>query len=243
MEMVLPAPIPKRLNVGCGSDIRPGFLNVDFVPEHKPDLIADVTELPMLPSGYFDEILAQDVLEHFERSKTSVALAEWARLLSDIGTLRIRVPSMFHMIDLLAAAEPHGAEAAANIVQLIYGTQAYTGDYHLAGFTPSVLQNSITSAGLAIAGIGLHDEWLFDITAGRRAVAVAPEWPRSKVELSLACSENLRSEFVRLQVERDDLAAERDRLAGELASMVRSTSWRITAPLRAVRNSIRGRRR
>jgi hypothetical protein len=79
-------PLPTRLSLGCGWDIRPDFLNVDFVPAHNPDLVADVTNLPMLPSGYFDEIVAQDVLEHFERGKTSGALAEWSRLLSDTGT-------------------------------------------------------------------------------------------------------------------------------------------------------------
>jgi predicted SAM-dependent methyltransferase len=81
----LPDPLPRSLNVGCGFDMRSGFLNVDFAPNTTPDLSADVTHLPMLPDGHFDVIVAQDVLEHFERAKTSVALAEWARLLSPAG--------------------------------------------------------------------------------------------------------------------------------------------------------------
>ena len=82
MPKDLPDPLPKKLNVGCGFDIRPGFLNVDAAAFHDPDLVADVTDLRMLPDGYFEEIVAQDVLEHFERSKTSTALTEWSRLLS-----------------------------------------------------------------------------------------------------------------------------------------------------------------
>src|SRR3954449_9383032 len=59
----LPNPLPTRLNVGCGYDIRPGFLNVDNGDWHSPDLVADITDLVMLPSGHFEEIVAQDVLE------------------------------------------------------------------------------------------------------------------------------------------------------------------------------------
>jgi hypothetical protein len=70
----LPRPLPRKLNVGCGYDRREGYLNVDLHAVHKPDLVADVTHLPMLPSESFDEILAQDVLEHFERAKTAPAL-------------------------------------------------------------------------------------------------------------------------------------------------------------------------
>lgn len=42
------------------------------------------------------------------------------------------------------------------------------------------------------------------------------------------------------RVERDHLIEERDRLAGELAAFRRSTSWRLTAPLRYVVAKLRG---
>jgi hypothetical protein len=35
------ATLPTRLNLGCGSFKKPGFLNVDMVPEVEPDLILD----------------------------------------------------------------------------------------------------------------------------------------------------------------------------------------------------------
>ena len=65
------------MNVVCGFDYRKGYLNVDLHAVHKPDLVADVTRLPMLPPEAFDEILAQDVLEHFERAKSTPALCKW----------------------------------------------------------------------------------------------------------------------------------------------------------------------
>ncbi len=84
----LPNPLPTRLNVGCGYDIRPHFLNVDNGDWHSPDLVADITNLVMLPSGHFEEIVAQDVLEHIERGKQISTLREWGRLLSPDGVLR-----------------------------------------------------------------------------------------------------------------------------------------------------------
>jgi hypothetical protein len=49
-----PAKFPKRVNLGCGFDHRPGFLNVDIHDFHHPDLLADVTQLDMLPSGQYE---------------------------------------------------------------------------------------------------------------------------------------------------------------------------------------------
>ena len=73
---------PKRLNLGCGYDIRPEYLNVDLHARHGPDLLADVTNLGMLPSEWFSKIIALDVLEHVEGHNVQVALSEWSRLLA-----------------------------------------------------------------------------------------------------------------------------------------------------------------
>jgi SAM-dependent methyltransferase len=161
----LPQPLPRRLNVGCGYDKRPGFLNVDLQAFHEPDLVADATCMPMLPSGYFDEIVAQDVLQHLERHKTDDALTEWARLLAPEGTLHARVPSLLHLLEMLGAPANLEAEAARNIVHLIYGTQAYTGDYHLAGFTATMLERHLAEAGLLVCEAQILYGWLFEVSA------------------------------------------------------------------------------
>jgi len=161
----LPQPLPKKANVGCGFDYRGGYLNVDLHERHKPDLVADVTHLPMLPDAHFDEILAQDVLEHFERAKTAPALAEWSRLLAPEGVLHVRVPSLFGMFELLARPDYRNAEKAEEIIHLMYGTQAYTGDYHLAGFTVATLDAHLRRAGLLVCEAAVEHGWLFDVRA------------------------------------------------------------------------------
>ncbi|HEY6942732.1 methyltransferase domain-containing protein [Dokdonella sp.] len=161
----LPDPLPRKINVGCGHDRRDGYLNIDFHSVHRPDLVADVTALPMLPSASFDEILAQDVLEHFERAKTAPAPREWARLLVPGGILHVRVPSLFGMFELLA--QPHYREPAKaeEIIHLMYGTHAYNGDYHLAGFTAKTLDDHLRRAGLLVCEASILHGWLFDVRA------------------------------------------------------------------------------
>lgn len=162
---MLPEPLPRRLNLGCGYDIREGYLNVDLHDAHGPDLAADVTSLPMLPSGYFEEIIAQDVLEHLERHKTVAALQEWSRLLAPGGLLHIRVPSLFDLFELLASPAWRPLEKTEEVIHFMYGTQAYSGDYHLAGFTARILSAYLARAGLAVCTAELFHSWMFVISA------------------------------------------------------------------------------
>jgi len=46
--------------MGCGFDIKKDFLNVDLHEMHGPDLVADCTDLHMLPSSYYEYIIAKD---------------------------------------------------------------------------------------------------------------------------------------------------------------------------------------
>ena len=168
-QLRLPDRIPVRLNLGCGYDKRAGFLNVDLQDFHEPDLVADITALSQLPSGHFELIVAQDVLEHLERERVPTALAEWSRLLAPEGVLELRVPSLFDLFLMLAAPENRSAEGAAKVNHLLYGTQAYSGDYHLTGFTAELLEDLLTKAGLQVCTASLLHGWLFDVRARRTA--------------------------------------------------------------------------
>ncbi|MBD0272146.1 MAG: methyltransferase domain-containing protein [Acetobacteraceae bacterium] len=171
----LPDPLPVRLNVGCGWDRRPGFLNVDLQAFHEPDLVADATDLPMLPDGHFEEVVAQDVLEHLERERTVPALREWARLLAPGGVLALRVPSLLDTFGLLADPARREPAAAAEVIHLVYGTQGYRGDYHLSGFTAATLGAQLAEAGLLVCEAKLRDGWLFEVRARKTRRLEAPE--------------------------------------------------------------------
>ena len=161
----LSAPAFKKLNLGCGYDLRKGYINVDFQDFHKPDLVADVRDLSILPSGWFEEIIAQDVLEHLPRLDTPKALAEWNRLLRIGGLIYLRMPNIVGLAELLLSPEKQSIENQKLLVQCLFGTQAYTGDWHLTGFTEPLVRHYLSDAGFEIVTMGSRDHWLFDVTA------------------------------------------------------------------------------
>lgn len=165
----------RRLNLGCGYDKRVGYINIDLQAKHSPDICADITSLPMLESSRYEEIIAQDVLEHLERHKTLPALKEWTRLLAPNGVLHIRIPSLMDLFKMLAQPENRSAEAANEIIHLMYGTQAYTGDYHLSGFTAELITSYLDECGLQICRAELIHNWLFDIQARKIHSLIDPE--------------------------------------------------------------------
>ncbi|MFH1044955.1 MAG: methyltransferase domain-containing protein, partial [Pseudomonadota bacterium] len=60
----------KKLNLGCGDKILPGYLNVDVVESRrgfKPDVICDLHQLTPFEDNSVDEILSVHVVEHFWR--------------------------------------------------------------------------------------------------------------------------------------------------------------------------------
>jgi hypothetical protein len=156
---------PRRLNLGCGFDRRDGYLNVDLHAFHEPDLVADVRDLSMLPAAAYDEILAQDVLEHLGRTDVVPTLREWARLLRPGGVLILRVPDLVGLLGLLVTrrARPEQEE----LVQCLYGTQAYDGDFHHNAFTEVLLRHYLHDAGFEPPEIRPMDEWMFDVRATR----------------------------------------------------------------------------
>ena len=54
-----------KLNLGCGFDYRPGWINADRFKECKPDVVVDINEPPWpFNDNEFDHILLKHVLEH-----------------------------------------------------------------------------------------------------------------------------------------------------------------------------------
>lgn len=153
---------PDKLNLGCGWDHRDGYLNVDLYEFHNPDLAADITTLAMLPRAYYREIVAQDVLEHIGRTQTADTLKVWAALLAPGGRLILRVPSL---LDLAQLFDGDAVEQHETLMQCLFGTQAYAGDYHLTSFTQPLLRHYLANAGLTMRRCDLRDGWLFDVEA------------------------------------------------------------------------------
>jgi len=80
----------KKLNLGCGNDIKQGWINLDVAVLPGVDVIHNLNELPLpFDDNSFDEILCQDVLEHVSLTPL---IKEIHRILKAGGVLNIRVP-------------------------------------------------------------------------------------------------------------------------------------------------------
>ena len=80
----------KQLNLGCGADIRKGWVNLDIAALPGVDVVHNLDNLPLpFADNEFDHIRAQDILEHLEYIPV---LKEIHRILKPSGTLHIRVP-------------------------------------------------------------------------------------------------------------------------------------------------------
>ncbi len=83
--------LPRRLNLGCGSQKRADCVNVDVRPEAAPDLLWDLDRQPYpLPRGHFEHIFALDVVEHLR--DVPRFMDEAHALLSPGGILEITTP-------------------------------------------------------------------------------------------------------------------------------------------------------
>ncbi len=80
-----------KLNLGCGTDIREGYVNLDIIKRQGVDVVHDVNRFPYpFKTSYFDEIYASHLLEHAE--DVLKVLEELYRILKPGGMLIAKVP-------------------------------------------------------------------------------------------------------------------------------------------------------
>lgn len=92
-----------KLNIGCGTDYRDGFINIDG--SHalaKVDKIVEIgtdSLLSYFKQGSVSYILANDIVEHLFHWEAIKLLQEFYKLLSSDGRAEIRVPDALYIIE------------------------------------------------------------------------------------------------------------------------------------------------
>jgi predicted SAM-dependent methyltransferase len=124
-----------KLNLGCGTDIMPGFINVDIRNIHGIDMVADLLNLP-LKNDSAELIFLNDVLEHFVLKTSILVLKECYRVLSD-------------GCDLIIKVEQDKADKITPFVfqEYVYGGQDYFENLHRSGYTPQFLAGICATVG------------------------------------------------------------------------------------------------
>lgn len=110
----------------------------------ETDLVSDVRFLNDIPDSQVEEIYACHILEHFGRHEVPKVLAEWYRVLSPNGRLRLAVPNF----DACVKYYTQNTEKGINdILGLLIGGQRNQYDFHKMVFTKNSLRKLLQDAG------------------------------------------------------------------------------------------------
>ena len=135
-----------KLNLGCGTNARKGFVNIDFRPLPSVDRVFDLSsDEELYPPNTIDYIFAQDILEHFPQAETRRILESWVKMLKPGGVIEIQTPDILDVVKW--AKESFGDDW---MIQRIYGGQEYPGNFHKAGFTRRTMRDLLESFDLEI---------------------------------------------------------------------------------------------
>ena len=136
----------KKLNLGCGKDIKSGYINIDFRKGDGVDLVHDL----MKPLPFDDEsctdIMAHDILEHFGFRDTERILADWIRTLGTGGCLDLVVPNFeahlqYYKADKQDPRYVNGYDDSFEFFRAnVFGGQDYEGNFHKTFFTPRTVE-------------------------------------------------------------------------------------------------------
>jgi SAM-dependent methyltransferase len=132
-------------------------VRVDIDPAAKPDIVADITNLPTIPTGSVDCVWTTHCIEHLYPHDVVRAIAEIRRILAPQGVACIVVPDLQAIATHLAEDRMHETlyESAAGPItpyDLVFGlgrriALGHVQMAHHSGFTPSLLGQALTAGG------------------------------------------------------------------------------------------------
>ena len=114
------------VNLGCGEQSGPEYINVDIVPAPHIHYVHDIKVLDMLDSKSVDLLYASHVMEHIPRHELDAVIVEWRRVLKPGGILRISVPDFDNLLKIYSAS---GNDINSIVAQLLGQEPPYNNHY------------------------------------------------------------------------------------------------------------------
>ncbi|QDU84386.1 Methyltransferase domain protein [Planctomycetes bacterium Pla163] len=178
-----------RLHLGCGRDLRPGWINVDTSDAVGADLVADVTDLVGIADASVDVIEANHLFEHLTRDQALAALREWRRVLRGDGELYLELPDLEACIRILGKhTDDRGYDLGLTGMYGWGPDIAADGvpQMHKWGWTREALTEALVEAGFGAVDFGpITQSWRPAARYGRDMrvrARVAAAVPRSRVD-------------------------------------------------------------
>jgi SAM-dependent methyltransferase len=147
-----------KLNLGCGLDIREGYINIDIRKVHPKILVLDLEKelLKPFPDNSAEEIIAKDFVEHLSWRVVEAFLKDCFRVLKSGGRMYIQVPDM-EAIAKKVILDPNfkygELEGWKAISFWVYGAGDYETNFHKTGFTIPTLKKPLESIGFVVESI------------------------------------------------------------------------------------------
>src|SRR3990167_3307760 len=149
-----------KINIGCGTDIRKDFLNVDIRNLPSTDVTCDAIDLRnFIKNEEVEFIVAQHLLEYIPRDQLLIALEEWTRILKPSGILEIRVTDIKEVTKALylnTISKEMGLHHEM-VLSLLYGKRAHQYDVKYNGFTSEFLQGILVGQGFEIISTAIEN--------------------------------------------------------------------------------------
>jgi len=167
------------LHVGCGqanpAKLHSSFrgagwkeVRVDIDAAVKPDIVASITDLRVVPSTSVDAVWSSHSLEHLYAHEVPLALQEFRRVLKTGGFALIAVPDLQQVAQLIAADkldEPAYISPSGPVAPLdmLYGHRPFLANgqhfmAHRTGFTRKTLGQALLGARFEMVRIWSDDQ-------------------------------------------------------------------------------------
>ena len=147
----------RLLHAGCATSALPTWfgdqydeVRLDIDPEMKPDIVASLTDMSVIPDGSFDVVYTSHCVEHLYPADVKLAMAEFKRVTAPGGSVVVIVPDLE---DVPVSDEPlfECPIGWLSGLDLIYGCRydAARSTYmaHHSGFTAPLLEKVMQDAG------------------------------------------------------------------------------------------------